>query len=157
MNNKIVHFDEFVKNLLGKYNKVEPNGRTINTIDFLIDVVKNNASSLIEGLINISGISTEDFSKLLEEFRSNYSEKSYYTALYYEHSNIVRNYKKYSGFLQNCVYLALNTVKSEGKDVVSSNDIVRQIFKTPPIEFIAFLEEKCDLKAEQISRYFAEN
>lgn len=155
--NAIVIFDNFIKSFLKKHERIEVNSSPVNTIDFLIDVLKGNESPFLANLIKSAGMSNDDFLKHLEKFNKGYTEVFFPTIFQYEHTEVVRSYRAYSGKLLNYLYGAMVTAKQEGRQLVYSDQVVREIFKNPPLDFIDYLEDECNLTVKQIRRNFYEN
>ncbi len=136
------------------WKKYPHHERPITSVDFITEIAKDGSSQIMEGLIEISEVDRDVFISSMEKFAENYSEIPYRTFIDEEYSTFSQKFKNSSGGLANYLKYAHVLSLKQGKQFVTCEEFVRAFFKSPPLEFIYFLEEEELLNVAVLYHYF---
>jgi hypothetical protein len=152
---RVAIFDGKITDTAKTIRENHPN-KTITSVDFLLQIAKDNHSKILNDLIDISRVDRDVFISSLEELADTFSENRFRTIIDEEHSSASTKFRNASGDLLNYLSYASFLSKMSGKQVISCEEYLRSFFKNPPLEFIYFLEEEDILSSADLRRYFYE-
>lgn len=152
---RVAIFDGKITDTAKTIRENHPN-KTITSVDFLLQIAKDNHSKILNDLIDISRVDRDVFISSLEELADTFSENRFRTIIDEEHANASKKFRNASGDLLNYLSYASLLSKMSGKQVISCEEYLRSFFKNPPLEFIYFLEEEDILSSADLRRYFYE-